>query len=171
MVGALSWPPANVYRRPPAAAGVMQILTDLPAYSGLFLSAFLAATILPMSSEAVLAGLIAAGTGNPAALFVVATIANTLGSVVNWLIGRGIEQFRDRPWFPVGKDRYDAACRRFARYGLWSLVFAWLPFVGDPLTVAAGALRVPLPRFVILVGLGKAARYATIVAGIGWWIS
>ncbi len=117
-----------------------------------------------------LVGLIASGAGDPAALFVVATVGNTLGSVVNWAIGRGIAQFRERPWFPVSPERYEAASRYFTRYGVWSLLFAWLPFIGDPLTVVAGALRVPLGRFVLLVAIGKAARYALVIAGVGWWM-
>ena len=145
-------------------------MPDLAIYSTLFASAFLAATILPVSSEAVLAGLIATGKGDPLALFAVATVGNTLGSVVNWLIGRGIAQFRDRPWFPVSAERYEAATRQFTRYGVWSLLFAWLPFVGDPLTVVAGALGVPFGRFVVLVAIGKAARYAMVIAGVGWWM-
>jgi membrane protein YqaA with SNARE-associated domain len=145
-------------------------MPDLAIYGTLFLSAFLAATILPVSSEAVLAGLIAAGKGDALALFAVATVGNTLGSVVNWLIGRGIARVRDRPWFPVSAARYEAATRQFNRYGLWSLLFAWVPFVGDPLTVVAGALRVPLGRFVLLVAIGKAARYAMVIASVGWWL-
>ena len=116
-----------------------------------------------------LIGLLSSGTGNPAWLFAVATVGNTLGSAVNWVIGRGIARFRDRPWFPVSEARYQAACRHFARYGLWSLLFAWLPFIGDPLTVVAGALRVPFGRFLALVAIGKATRYAMVIAGVGWW--
>ena len=73
----------------------------------------------------------------------VATVGNTLGSVVNWLIGRGIAHFRERPWFPLGPERYEAASRHFARYGIWSLLLAWLPVIGDPITLVAGALGVP----------------------------
>jgi membrane protein YqaA with SNARE-associated domain len=136
----------------------------------LFLSCLTSATLLPGSSEAVLAGLYASGKGDPLVLFLVATAGNTLGSVINWVLGRGIAHFQDRPWFPVSAERYEAARRHFTRYGVWSLLFAWLPFVGDPLTVAAGALRVPLLRFVLLVAAGKAARYAMVMAGVGlWW--
>jgi membrane protein YqaA with SNARE-associated domain len=142
---------------------------DLAAYGGLFASAFLAATILPLSSEAVLAGLLAARAGETVWLLVVATVGNTLGSVVNWVLGRLIERLRDRPWFPVSGQRYARAQAQFQRYGLWSLLFAWLPIVGDPLTVVAGALRTPLLPFVLLVGIGKAARYVAIAAGFAWW--
>ena len=137
-------------------------------YGALFLSAFLAATVLPVSSEAVLAGLIVSGRGDPWLLLVVATIGNTLGSVVNWVLGRGIDGLHNRRWFPVATDRYEQACRTFRRFGEWTLLFAWLPVVGDALTLAAGAARVNLGVFVALVATGKAARYVVIVAA-GLW--
>lgn len=137
-------------------------------YGALFISAFLAATVLPVSSEAVLAGLVVSGRGDPALLLAVATIGNTLGSVVNWILGHGIDTLRNRRWFPVTPDRYEQACRTFQRFGKWTLLFAWLPVVGDALTLAAGAARVNLGVFVALVAIGKAARYALIIAG-GLW--
>jgi membrane protein YqaA with SNARE-associated domain len=137
-------------------------------YGALFISAFLAATVLPVSSEAVLAGLIVSGRGEPWLLLVVATIGNTLGSVVNWILGRGIDSLQNRRWFPVTSDRYEQASRIFRRFGEWTLLFAWLPVVGDAFTIAAGAARVNLGVFVALVAIGKAARYAVIVAG-GLW--
>lgn len=116
-----------------------------------------------------LAGLLATRTGEVPLLLAVATLGNTLGSVINWLIGRGIEKFRDRKWFPVSAEHYARAEGLFRRFGLWSLLFAWLPVVGDPLTLVAGALRTPFVPFVILVGIGKAARYAAIAAGFAAW--
>jgi membrane protein YqaA with SNARE-associated domain len=145
-------------------------LADLSIYSGLFLSALVASTLLPISSEAVLAGLLATRRGEMAPLLVVATLGNTLGSVINWLLGRAIEHFRERPWFPINAKRYAAAKRQFRRYGMWSLLFAWLPIVGDPLTLVAGALRVPFWPFLILVATGKAARYAALAAGVTLWM-
>ena len=143
---------------------------DISIYGGLFVSSFLAATILPLSSEAVLAGLLVTRAGELPVLLAVATVGNTLGSVVNWLLGRAASRLRDRPWFPLSRERYEAAERRFQRYGMWSLLFAWVPIIGDPLTLIAGALRTPLLPFVILVGIGKAARYAAIAAGVSlWW--
>ncbi|MBN9234409.1 MULTISPECIES: YqaA family protein [Phyllobacteriaceae] len=143
-------------------------MEDLVAYGALFASAFLAATLLPASSELVLVGLLAAGRGDPAGLLIVATVGNTAGSVVNWAIGRGIEALRGSRWFPVSAENYEQAGRVFRRYGLWTLPFAWLPIIGDALTVVAGAARVGIWRFVALVGIGKAARYAAIVAGQSW---
>ena len=142
---------------------------DLAIYSALFVNAFVAATPVPLPSEPLLVGLIVSHAADPVWLLAVATAGNTLGTTINWAIGHGIARFRDRPWFPATPERYEAACRSFARYGLWSLLLAWLPFIGDPLTVAAGALRVPLGRFLMLIALGKAARYATLIAGVGWW--
>jgi membrane protein YqaA with SNARE-associated domain len=137
-------------------------------YGALFISAFLAATVLPVSSEAVLAGLVVSGRGDPALLLAVATIGNTLGSVVNWILGHGIDKLRNKRWSPVTPDRYEQACRTFRRFGEWTLLFAWLPVVGDALTLAAGAARMNLGVFVALVAIGKAARYAVIIAG-GLW--
>lgn len=137
-------------------------------YGALFVSAFLAATVLPVSSEAVLAGLIVSGRDDPALLLAVATIGNSLGSVVNWVLGRGIGSLQNRRWFPVTPDRFEQASRIFRRFGEWTLLFAWLPVVGDAFTIAAGAARVNLGVFVTLVAIGKAARYAVIVAG-GLW--
>jgi len=143
-------------------------MTALAIYGGLFVSAFLAATVLPVSSEAVLAGLVAAGRGDPTLLLVVATIGNTLGSAVNWLLGRGIDALQDRRWFPVSRERYDQASRIFRRFGAWTLLFAWLPLVGDAFTLAAGAARIHFGLFLALVAVGKAARYAAVVAA-GLW--
>ncbi|MBN9250758.1 MAG: DedA family protein [Mesorhizobium sp.] len=140
----------------------------LAIYGALFASAFLAATVLPVSSEVVLAGLLATGRGDPALLFVVATIGNTLGSVMNWFLGRGIDTLRNRRWFPVTREHYERASRAFRRFGAWTLLFAWLPVVGDAFTIAAGAARMHLGVFVVLVALGEAARYAVIIAG-GLW--
>ncbi|RWB96379.1 MAG: DedA family protein [Mesorhizobium sp.] len=119
----------------------------------------------------VLLGLLAAGRGDPALLFMVATIGNTLGSVVNWVLGRGIDTLQSRRWFPVTPAQYEQAGRTFRRYGVWTLLFAWLPVVGDAFTIFAGAARVRLGLFVVLVALGKAARYAAVIAGSLWAMS
>ncbi len=144
-------------------------MAALAIYGGLFVSAFLAATILPISSEAVLAGLVATGQGDPMLLLGVATVGNTLGSAVNWLLGRGIDALRDRRWFPVSHEQYDRASRTFRRFGAWTLLFAWLPLVGDAFTLAAGAARMHFGLFLALVALGKAARYAAVMA-VGSWV-
>ena len=139
-------------------------MTDLAVYTGLFFSAFLAATLVPGSSEVALVAALSAQKGEPWILLTVATVGNVLGSCANWLCGRFLAAFRDRAWFPVSPRHYDQAITWYDRYGRWSLLFAWAPIIGDPLTVAAGALRTPFLQFVVLVSIGKCARYITIWA-------
>lgn len=137
-------------------------------YLTLFTAAFLAATILPAQSEALLLALI---LDNPAAvgwLILVATVGNTLGSVINWWLGRYVHRFQDRRWFPVSKESLHYAEQRFRKYGLWSLLLSWVPVIGDPLTVIAGILRVPFWTFLALVGVAKASRYL-VIGGVVFW--
>lgn len=139
-------------------------MTPLAAYAGLFAASFLAATIFPFQSELVLLGLLLSGDYPWPVLLAVATVGNVLGAVVNWGIGRFFVHFRDRRWFPVMPATYARVERWYRRYGVWSLLLAWLPIVGDPLTVVAGALRANLALFVVLVTAGKLGRYAVLVA-------
>ena len=140
------------------------MISDLGVYAGLFAIAFVAATVLPMQSEAALAGLLLSNSYSPAALIAVASIGNVLGSVVNWLLGRGIDRFRDRKWFPASRAQLDRAASWYHRYGRWTLLLSWAPIIGDPLTVVAGALREPLLSFVVLVAIAKIARYLAVFA-------
>jgi membrane protein YqaA with SNARE-associated domain len=143
-------------------------MNDLAVHAGLFASAFASATLLPGSSEAALVALIVLGRSDIGLLVATATAGNVLGSLVNWFMGRFLSRFRDRRWFPVDRRNYERAIAWYSRYGLWSLLFAWLPVIGDPLTVVAGALRADLCRFLVLVTIGKAARYLFIAAALGW---
>ena len=137
---------------------------------GLFVLAFVAATILPAQSEAALATLVLGGTYHPALLIAVAGAGNVLGSVVNWGLGRAVDRFRDRRWFPVSAAALDRAARWYDRWGHWSLLLSWMPVIGDPLTVAAGVLREPLWRFLLVVGFAKVARYVAVAAvALGLW--
>ncbi len=138
-------------------------MIDLSAYLGLFLAAFIAATILPMQSEAVLVGLLLADYSSWG-LVIVASVGNVLGSVVNWLLGRGIERFRERRWFPASPAAMARAERFYRRYGRWSLLLSWVPILGDPLTVVAGVLREPFASFLALVALAKVGRYVALAA-------
>ncbi len=138
----------------------------MTAYAGLFAASFLAATVFPFQSELVLLGLLLSGDYPWPALLAVATVGNVLGAVVNWALGRFFLHFRDRRWFPVKPGTYAKVERWYARYGVWSLLFAWVPLVGDPLTVVAGALRANLVLFVVLVTVGKLGRYAVLVAAV-----
>lgn len=137
-------------------------MTALAAYAGLFIAAFVAATLLPAQSEAVLAGLLATGAQPAWALVAVATVGNVGGSVVNWLLGRGIERFRDRSWFPASPAALDRAQGWYRRAGKWSLLLSWAPVIGDPLTVVAGVMREPFGVFLALVTVAKLGRYLVL---------
>ncbi|MEZ5935572.1 MAG: YqaA family protein [Alphaproteobacteria bacterium] len=138
-------------------------MTDPLELTTLAATAFLAATLLPASSEAVLAGLVVAEAAPIALLLAIASVFNTAGSCVNWLLGRVAERFKDRRWFPVSADSLERAQVWYRRYGVWSLLASWVPIIGDPLTVAAGVMRTPITVFLPLVALAKTARYAVIV--------
>lgn len=133
-------------------------------YAGLFLSAFVAATLIPLSSEAVLAALAGAQGFDLVKLVLVATAGNTLGAAVNWVLGRYCLHWQDRRWFPVDRNKLNTATRWFRQYGVWSLLLAWMPIVGDPLTFAAGLLGVRFPLFLLLVAIGKGGRYVVVAA-------
>ena len=127
-------------------------------YFGLFVAAFLAATILPLSSEIVLSTLLLNGL-SPVSLVTIATIGNVLGSLVNYTLGYWASLEVVKRWLKLSDDEFVRAERRFVKYGLFSLLFAWVPIIGDPLTVIAGILRIRLLWFVILVSAGKLIRY------------
>jgi len=145
-------------------------MLSLSAYPALFLSAFGAATLLPLQSEAVLVALLLAGQHQLWALLLVATLGNVLGSWVNWLLGRSIEHYRERRWFPVSPARLQQAQGWYARYGRWSLLLSWMPVIGDPLTLVAGVMRERLWIFIAIVTLAKAGRYAVLAAITLAWV-
>ncbi len=131
---------------------------------GLFVVSFLAATVFPAQSETALGAMLLSGNWTTLALVAVASLGNTLGSVVNWILGRGVDHFRHHRWFPVTTKQLDKASSWYHRYGRWSLLMSWMPIVGDPLTVVAGVLREPLWSFLILVAIAKTARYIIVAA-------
>ncbi|MCL8301787.1 MULTISPECIES: YqaA family protein [Pseudomonas putida group] len=134
-------------------------MLSLGSYLGLFLAALGAATLLPMQSEAVLAGMLVSEYYDPLLLLTVATLGNVLGSAMNWLLGLGVERYRNRRWFPVGPDKLQKAQNVYHRYGYWSLLLSWVPLIGDPLTLVAGIMREPLWRFLLVVSVAKGGRY------------
>ncbi|MDH4041014.1 MAG: DedA family protein [Gammaproteobacteria bacterium] len=138
----------------------------MDAYTGLFLSAFLAATLVPAYSEVMLVGMAGAGY-DPLALWLWASAGNTLGSALNWTLGRYLLHFQDRRWFPFKADSLGMSQRWFQRYGKWSLLLAWMPVGGDALTFIAGMMRVGFPVFLLLTAIGKAARYAILLGLLG----
>jgi membrane protein YqaA with SNARE-associated domain len=142
---------------------------ELTSYVGLFLAAFGAATVLPMQSEAVLVGMLLSDQYVVSTLLAVATFGNVLGSALNWLLGRSVERFRHKRWFPVSESKLEKAQQSYLRYGRWSLLLSWVPIIGDPLTVVAGVMREPLWSFLLIVTLAKGVRYLVLTAvTLGW---
>lgn len=132
------------------------------SYLLLFCSSFLAATILPFYSEVVLFALVR--RGEPVImLIVIASVGNTLGAVINWCLGRFLLHYQDRRWFYFKKEQVAKMQYWFQRYGVWSLLFAWLPLGGDALTFIAGIMKVRIGLFLLLVGVGKSLRYVAVV--------
>lgn len=138
------------------------------AYLTLFGSAFLAATILPFYSEVVLFALLIKGE-SAAVLVLIATLGNTLGAAVNWVLGRFLLRFKDRRWFYFKAEDLEKTQQWFQRYGAWSLLLAWLPIGGDALTLIAGIMRVNFSLFLVLVGIGKGLRYVAVVYLAGFF--
>ena len=131
-------------------------------YLSLFLISFLAATILPFSSELTLAGLMVTSNYDNLFLLIVASLGNVLGSVVNWILGFYSRNLSKKRWFPFKDKQIKKSSKWFNKFGKWSLLFVWIPIIGDPLTLAAGLLRVRFIEFFILVTMGKVSRYLII---------
>lgn len=162
MAPAVLWAEAKRSSKPP--------MQDLAAYTGLFAAAFLSATVFPFQSEAALAALVLAGQQRWEWLLAAASLGNTLGSIVNWFLGRFLTRFEDRPWFPASRKTMERAEGWYRRYGRWSLLLSWVPIVGDPLTVIAGVLREPLPVFILLVAIAKTGRYLAVIGLTQGWL-
>ena len=141
-------------------------METVAAYLTLFVISFLAATLVPAQSELVLSGMILSRAYDTLLLLAVATAGNTLGSCVNWVIGRFVESFTRRPWFPISPAALERAEAWYLKWGVWSLLLSWAPVIGDALTLVAGMLRVRLLPFVLLVLLAKGGRYAVLVFGL-----
>lgn len=141
------------------------------AFAGLLAAAFIAATPVPMQSEAVFVAVQLAGTVPIWLMVLGAGVANTAGSVLTWAIGRGARLLEGR--FKTTEAKLARAERIYARWGRWTLLLSWAP-LGDVICFVAGALRVPLWQFTLIVGAAKTARYAVLAAAtagvlsLGW---
>jgi membrane protein YqaA with SNARE-associated domain len=133
-------------------------------YPGLFALSFLASTLLPVGSEWLLVLMLLKGS-DPLAAVAVASAGNYLGSCTTWAVGVWGGPFLIRRILRIDPAAEAAAERFYRRYGVWSLLLSWLPFIGDPLCLAGGVLKVGFIRFSMLVFTGKLVRYAG-VAGL-----
>ena len=133
------------------------------SYFQLLLFSFLAATILPFSSEILLSTMYMTGSFQTLNLLVIASLGNISGSIVNWYLGKKINLYQKKKWFPVSSDRLKKSEYYFQKYGLWSLLLSWVPIIGDPVTLFAGILNVRFQIFVILVSISKISRYVFVL--------
>lgn len=131
-------------------------------YLSLFTLSFLVATIVPFGSEAYLSSLIISNKYNVILLLLVASLGNVLGSIFNWICGYYATFFMKKKWFPINQKQIDKASFFFSKYGKWSLLLGWVPFIGDPITFVAGTLRFPFLPFLLLVSIGKIGRYIVV---------
>ena len=118
---------------------------------------------MPLSSEIVLTTMLLTNLFEKNILLIVASSGNILGSIFNWYLGKKITIFQDRKWFPVSPEQLNKSQKYFQKYGLWSLLLAWVPVIGDPLTLLAGVLKVRFSIFFILVSISKISRYVFIL--------
>jgi membrane protein YqaA with SNARE-associated domain len=132
-------------------------------YINLTLVSFLDATILPFSSEIFLSVMILSKEYQSVLLLLFAGIGNISGSVVNWYIGKKILIFKNKKWFPVSSNQLNKSQEIFNKFGSWSILIAWVPIIGDPITVLAGVLKVKFLKFFILVTLSKLSRYIFLI--------
>lgn len=138
------------------------MMWDLSGYALLAFSAFTSASLLPGSSEIVLAALWYQGY-DVWFLWLVATLSNGVGSVLNWWLGSQVTRFQHKRWFPASPEQLQRAQQWSYKFGPYAILFSWLPVVGDPLTVVAGILRYPLWQFIPLVLIAKGARYGVLL--------
>lgn len=129
----------------------------------LFWTSFVSATLLPGGSEVLFVYLLSQKL-NPLTLLLFATLGNTLGSLVNYWLGKYATDFALRKGYMKGKHLKKASTL-FEKYGAWSLLFSWFPVIGDPLTFIAGMVRYAWWKFLLIVGFAKMARYIFIYLG------
>ncbi len=132
-------------------------------YILIFFSAFLAATLLPFYSEVLVVAQYLKDPQSWLLVWWIASLGNTLGAAVNWLLGRYLLHYQERKWFPFRTSQLGKAQQWFQKYGVWSLLMAWAPVGGDALTFIAGLMRVRFWLFFALTFIGKAVRYAVVL--------
>ena len=134
-------------------------MSSIEVYIILFTSSFASSTILPGHSEITLIALITQKKYEVFYLVVFASLGNILGSVLNWYLGLYFLKFKNKKWFPFKENQINKVSKYFLKYGKWSLLLSWVPFIGDALTLVAGMFRVPLNQFVVIVSVAKVSRY------------
>ncbi len=136
------------------------IQIEVVELSGLFLSAFISSTIAPGGSEAVLAYMVSEKLFNVELMVLIATIGNTLGALTTWFLG--VLAAKKFPAEELLSDKKQKSLNLVKRWGVWSLLFSWLPVIGDGLCFAGGWIKLPLFVSCIAIFVGKAIRYAFV---------
>ncbi|SFV54009.1 probable membrane protein YPO3302 [hydrothermal vent metagenome] len=132
------------------------------SYIFLFFVALMAATILPISSEALLIYYLH-DEKSAILLLISAGLGNTLGSIINYYIGKkGSEYLIKNEKISIA--RLQKSEELFGRYGAYALLLSWVPIIGDPLTLVAGVLHYDIKKFIIVVSIAKFGRYALILS-------
>ncbi len=131
--------------------------------AGLFWAAFLAATILPLSSEAALSAAMLAGLP-PLWALAAATAGNVLGSMTTYGLGRLGKLEWLQKYCRITEKEIDQARQRVAKWGIYAAFLCFVPVIGDLFAVALGLMRYPLGRFVTAMTLGKLLRYLVWIA-------
>ncbi|SRR6056297_119007 len=131
-------------------------------YLGLFLVSFSAATLIPLGSE-VFVALMAVSGYDPLLVFSVATAGNTLGSITNYYVGKLGTNFVLSRYIKVNSGKRQKAEKMYRKLGAPILSLAWVPIIGDPLTVVAGVFNLELRIFIFWVALGKSLRYFVVI--------
>jgi membrane protein YqaA with SNARE-associated domain len=135
-------------------------------YLSLFIAAFVSATLFPMGSEALLLYNLSLGYC-ALSLWLVATVGNTLGAILNYWLGLKGEGYLEKRGY-LSKAKMQNAHIRFTKWGGWILLLSWMPIIGDPLTFIAGVLKYDFRKFVAIVAVAKGVRYAVVMGGYLW---
>ena len=128
-------------------------------YISLFIFCLTLGTFFPFASETYLVTLLLSEKHNIILLLFFASVGNIIGSIISWIFGYFVNYFINKSWFPINKYLLQKATNIFKKYGKWSLLLSWVPFIGDPIAFAAGTFRYNILFFLIFVSIGKVARY------------
>lgn len=131
------------------------------AYAALFAISLLASSVIPLGSEWLLIALLVLNY-NTIGIVAVATIGNTLGAITTYAVGRYGGQAIAKRFLTMKDNDLNRAQQLYQRFGIWTLLFSWLPVIGDPLCAVSGFLKTRLPLFSAIVLTGKLARYAAV---------
>ena len=138
-------------------------------YPGVFLVSFIASTLIPFSNEIVVAAMPALGY-DIWLTAIWATAGGYLGSLLNYLVGKKGTDFFFARWIKIKSARWQQAERIFQRWGNWALFFVWLPIIGDPLAIVAGAFNIDWRIFSFWVVTGKFLRFIVLLGIVNWFV-